>query len=52
MNAGLADPKMLARFAGLGAKPIVGTPADYKALMVSEIDKWAKVVSFAGVTVD
>ena len=51
-NAGLANEKLMARFAELGAQPIPGTPAQYAALMTSEIDKWAKVVSFAGVKVD
>jgi tripartite-type tricarboxylate transporter receptor subunit TctC len=51
-NALLADPKMNARFADLGATPISGTAAEYGTLMASEIDKWAKVVSFAGVKID
>ena len=52
INAALADSKLMGRFAELGARPISGTPADYKALMTSEIGKWAKVVEFAGAKVD
>jgi tripartite-type tricarboxylate transporter receptor subunit TctC len=51
-NALLADPKLKARFAELGATSISGTAAEYGALIASEIDKWAKVVSFAGVKID
>jgi len=49
INAGLADPKMKARLAEMGAWPIPGTPADYGKLIAIEIEKWAKVIRAANI---
>jgi tripartite-type tricarboxylate transporter receptor subunit TctC len=49
INAALADPKIKARFADLGATPLVGSPVDFGKLMAEETEKWAKVVKFAGI---
>jgi tripartite-type tricarboxylate transporter receptor subunit TctC len=49
INAALADPEMKARFADLGGIAIVGSPADFGKLIADEIEKWGKVVKFAGV---
>ena len=49
INAGLADPKMIARFTGLSLTPMSMTPADFGKLIVEETEKWAKVVRFAGI---
>ncbi len=49
INAGLADPKIKARFADLGATVLPGSPADFGKLITEEIEKWAKVVRFAGI---
>jgi tripartite-type tricarboxylate transporter receptor subunit TctC len=49
INAGLADPKMIARFTGLGLIPMSMTPADFGKLLVDETEKWGKVVKFAGI---
>jgi tripartite-type tricarboxylate transporter receptor subunit TctC len=51
-NAVLADPKMKARLAELGAAPLTGSPADFGKLSAEETDKWAKVVKFAGLKAD
>jgi tripartite-type tricarboxylate transporter receptor subunit TctC len=48
INAGLADPKMKARFAELGATTLPGSPADFRRLMTEDTEKWAKVVKFSG----
>jgi tripartite-type tricarboxylate transporter receptor subunit TctC len=48
-NAGLADAKVKARLAELGAVPLIGTPADFGQLIAEETAKWAKVVRFAGI---
>jgi tripartite-type tricarboxylate transporter receptor subunit TctC len=48
INAGLADPKINARFADLGVTVIPGAPVDFGRLIADETDKWAKVVKFAG----
>ena len=49
LNAGLADPRMKARFADLGYVMLAGSPADFGRLIVEETEKWAKVVKFAGI---
>jgi tripartite-type tricarboxylate transporter receptor subunit TctC len=48
INAGLADPKIKAQFADLGATVLPGSPADFGKLIAEETEKWAKVVKFAG----
>lgn len=52
VNRALADPKMRARLAELGGLPIPGTPEDFGQVIVSETEKWAKVVAASGATVD
>lgn len=44
MNAGLADPKMKARFADLGGAPMPMTPAELAKLIADETAKWAEVI--------
>jgi tripartite-type tricarboxylate transporter receptor subunit TctC len=48
INAGLADPKLQARFDDLGVMVLKGSPADFAMLIAAETDKWAKVVRFIG----
>jgi tripartite-type tricarboxylate transporter receptor subunit TctC len=48
INAGLADPEMVARFAVLGLTVLPGSAADFSKLIAEDTDKWAKVVKFAG----
>ena len=48
MNAGLADAAVRARLAELGGTVIPGSPGDFGKLVADEIDKWGKVVKFAG----
>jgi tripartite-type tricarboxylate transporter receptor subunit TctC len=50
LNAGLADPRLKARFAGLGAGTIGGSSADFGRLVADETDKWAKVIRSAKIT--
>ena len=52
INAGLADPKMKARLADLGAIPIPMTPADFGKLIADETEKWGKAVQFSGAKPD
>jgi tripartite-type tricarboxylate transporter receptor subunit TctC len=49
INAGLADPKMKARLADMGATALPGSPADFAKLIADETEKWGKVVKFAGI---
>ncbi len=52
INAILAEPAMKARIAELGGVTLIGTPDDFGKIIVSETDKWEKVVKFAGARVD
>jgi len=52
INAGLADPKMKARFADLGSTGLPGSPADFGKLIAEETEKMGKVVKFCGAKVD
>jgi tripartite-type tricarboxylate transporter receptor subunit TctC len=49
INAGLADPKIKAKFSDLGAIPMPFTPAEFGVLIAAETEKWAKVIKFAGI---
>jgi tripartite-type tricarboxylate transporter receptor subunit TctC len=48
INAGLADPKLKAQLADLGATVLAGSPADFGKFIAAETEKWAKVVKFSG----
>ena len=52
INAGLADPKLKARFAELGSPVLPGSPTDFGKLIIQDTEKWAKVVKFAGIKAD
>jgi tripartite-type tricarboxylate transporter receptor subunit TctC len=49
INAALADSKMKARFADLGATALPGSPADFGKLIADETEKWGKAIKFAGI---
>jgi tripartite-type tricarboxylate transporter receptor subunit TctC len=49
INAALVDPKIKARLAGLGGTVLTGSPADFGKLITGEIEKWARVIKFAGI---
>jgi tripartite-type tricarboxylate transporter receptor subunit TctC len=49
INAGLAQPKVKARFAELGAEVFPGSPADFGTLIAVEIEKWGKVIRAANI---
>jgi tripartite-type tricarboxylate transporter receptor subunit TctC len=49
INAGLADPKIKARFANLGSTVLPGSPADFGKLIADETEKWAKVIREANI---
>jgi tripartite-type tricarboxylate transporter receptor subunit TctC len=52
VNTALADPKIKARFAELGAVPFVASPAEMVKHVAAETEKWGKAVTFSGATVD
>ena len=49
MNSALADPKMKARMAELGATALPGSPADFGKLIATETEKWGKVIRAANI---
>jgi tripartite-type tricarboxylate transporter receptor subunit TctC len=52
INAGLADPRIKARFADLASTVFPGSPLDFVKFIAEETDKWGKVVKFAGIKAD
>jgi len=52
INAGLADPRIKARFADLASTVFPGSPLDFVKFIAEETDKWGKVVKFAGIRAD
>jgi tripartite-type tricarboxylate transporter receptor subunit TctC len=51
VNAGLSDPKLVARMSALGAVPDPMSPAAFKQFIAAETAKWGEVVKFAGIKV-
>jgi tripartite-type tricarboxylate transporter receptor subunit TctC len=49
INAGLADPRMKARIADLGATVFASSSADFGKFIADETEKWGKVIKFAGI---
>ena len=52
INAGLADPKIKARLADLDGMALVGSPADFRELIIGETEKWSKVIRAADIKPD
>jgi tripartite-type tricarboxylate transporter receptor subunit TctC len=49
INAALADPKLKARLADLGYATFGSSPAEFGNMIAREIDKWDRVIKFAGI---
>ena len=49
INAGLADPKVKARIADLGATVFTGSQDDFRKFIAGETEKWAKVIRAANI---
>jgi tripartite-type tricarboxylate transporter receptor subunit TctC len=49
INVALADPRIKARLIELSGDPLAGSPADFGRLIADEMEKWGKVIKFAGV---
>jgi tripartite-type tricarboxylate transporter receptor subunit TctC len=52
INAGLADRGIEAKLTDLGGTVLAGSAADFSKLIADEIDKWGKVIKFAGIKPD
>jgi tripartite-type tricarboxylate transporter receptor subunit TctC len=52
INAGLAEARIKARFAELGAEPMPMTVAEFRKFVADETERWAKVVKFSGAKAD
>jgi tripartite-type tricarboxylate transporter receptor subunit TctC len=52
LNAALADSKFQARIVELGGTVLGGSPAEFGAIISEAVDKWAKVIKFAGIKAD
>jgi tripartite-type tricarboxylate transporter receptor subunit TctC len=52
INAGLADPKLKARFADLGGTVMMGSPADFGRFIAEETEKLGKVIRAANIKAD
>lgn len=52
LNAGLADSKVRTRIVELGGTVLGGSPAEFGAIMSEAIEKWARVIKFAGIKAD
>ena len=52
LNAGLADSKIKGRIVELGGTVLGGTPAAFGTIISDAIEKWARVIKFAGIKVE
>jgi tripartite-type tricarboxylate transporter receptor subunit TctC len=56
LNAAIVDslkaPDIIERFATLGAEPVGSSPEEFKAFVLTEMERWAKVVKASGVRAD
>jgi tripartite-type tricarboxylate transporter receptor subunit TctC len=52
INAGLADPKLKARFADLGAAVFPSSPAEFGEFIAEDTETWGKVVRAANIKVE
>jgi tripartite-type tricarboxylate transporter receptor subunit TctC len=52
INASLANPKLKTRLADLGYVTIGGSSVEFGNMIAEDIDKWAKVIKFAGIKPD
>ena len=49
LNDALTTPAMKARYADLGAEPMIMTPAEFGKFLAAEPEKWGKVIKTAGI---
>jgi tripartite-type tricarboxylate transporter receptor subunit TctC len=52
INAGLVSPGIKSRLAEVGAVPVLFTPAELRARIAADTEKWGKVIKAAGIQPD
>jgi tripartite-type tricarboxylate transporter receptor subunit TctC len=52
LNAGLADSNVKTRIVELGGTVLGGSPAEFATILSEAIEKWARVIKFAGIKVE
>ncbi len=52
LNAGLADTNIKTRIVELGGTVLGGSPAEFETILSEAIEKWARVIKFAGIKVE
>jgi tripartite-type tricarboxylate transporter receptor subunit TctC len=48
MNAGLADPKIIARISELGGTVLGGPPATFGKIIADDIERWIRIIQVRG----
>ncbi|MFM8864805.1 MAG: Bug family tripartite tricarboxylate transporter substrate binding protein [Limnohabitans sp.] len=51
-NQVLKDPEVVDRLTRLGIEPVGGTPAQFNAMLTSELAKWKKIITERKITLD
>ena len=46
------DPQLLARFDGLGGRPVTSTPEEFAAFTRAEIERWGRIIKSANLKLD
>jgi tripartite-type tricarboxylate transporter receptor subunit TctC len=52
IDAVLADPEIVARFADVGSVPKSMTPSDFGKFIVEDTEKWRKIIQAANIRMD
>jgi tripartite-type tricarboxylate transporter receptor subunit TctC len=52
MKLALQHPEVIKRMKELGATPIGDSPAEFKAFLISDRERWAKVIEASGIKAD
>jgi tripartite-type tricarboxylate transporter receptor subunit TctC len=52
LNGGVADARVQQRITELGGTPLGGTPAEFATILSEAVEKWGKVIKFAGIKAD
>jgi tripartite-type tricarboxylate transporter receptor subunit TctC len=52
LNAGLADARIKTRIVELGGTPLGGSPAEFGTIIADAIEKWGRVIKFAGIKIE